>query len=113
MPVLRELLRIGAGTAIVVREGDVVGVRSAESIEELLERAGSLCGRRGWTLLLTSGSAAAVGPETIALLARRGGRCLALCGPGVGPAGADLGRAAEVADRSGVAIVAVDHDGPP
>ena len=39
---------------MAVREGDVIAVEAIEGTEALIERAGNLCKRKGWTLLKTA-----------------------------------------------------------
>ncbi len=100
---LRELVRVEAGSALVVRERDVVGVQAAESTEALIERASAMCRARGWTLLVAAEAVPAPGAATVAALRRAGGRCLAIDASALEPAAREALR--READRCGVALV--------
>lgn len=76
-PILEELARLGlGGAALAVRERDVIAARADEPLAAVIERAGSLCRRRGWTLLADG----AIDGSTVECLARARGGCLALRG---------------------------------
>lgn len=50
-PVLASVLRLDIGQAIAVRERDVIAVEAVEGTDRMIERAGRLCPKGGWTLL--------------------------------------------------------------
>lgn len=99
-PILEELARLGVGAALAVRERDVVAAQADEPLEAVIERAGSLCRRRRWTLLVAG---EAIDGAMVARLARARGRCVALRGTG----GGDHAALARAADAAGVAVVVV------
>ncbi len=115
-PILRQVAQMDVGQSIAMRAGDVVAVEAAEGTDRLIERAGSLCRKGGWTLLKTARDAhdmrsdvPSVGVATIENLARHGGACLAL--------GAErailLDKPAVIAaaDRLGIAVIGVPSEG--
>jgi DUF1009 family protein len=84
-PMLTQLLQLDIGQAIAVRQRDVIAVEAIEGTDRLIERAGELCRGNGWTLLKGArlghdrrADVPTVGPQTIELLARTGGKCMAL-----------------------------------
>ena len=110
-PLLTEIVKLAVGEAIAVRELDVIAVEAIEGTDALIERAGALCRRRGWTLLATAGTNVQRQPPTITTatidhLARGGAGCLAY---GAGrvtlddPAGV-----LQAADRARIAVVEVE-----
>jgi len=73
------------GQAIAVYERDVVAVEALEGTDAMIERAGRLCRRSGWTLIKVAQKhqdmrfdVPTVGPATIENLYRSGGRALVL-----------------------------------
>jgi DUF1009 family protein len=71
------------GQAIAVREKEVIAVEAIEGTAKMIERAGRLCRKGGWTLIKTSKpnqdmrfDVPCVGPDTITSLAENGGKCL-------------------------------------
>ncbi len=84
-PILMASVRLGVGQAIAVREKDVIAVEASEGTAAMIERAGSLCRRGGWTLLKGSGpdhdrraDVPTIGPDTIRALAEAGAACCAV-----------------------------------
>lgn len=84
-PLLRELLRLDIGQALAVREQDVIAVEGIEGTDRMMERAGSLCRKGGWTLCKGAraghdrrSDVPTVGIKTIENLHAAGGKCLAL-----------------------------------
>ena len=107
---LRQIVELGIGNGMVVRERDVVAVEAAEDTAALIKRAGEVCRKRGWVLLKTAGADGANGlptidVETIRTLAGAGGGCLALSAERVHLA--DKTAIIEAADRLKVALVGV------
>ncbi len=84
-PLLTELLRLDIGQAIAVKELDVIAVEGIEGTDRMMERAGALCRKGGWTLCKGAraghdrrSDVPSVGVTTIENLAAAGGKCLAL-----------------------------------
>jgi DUF1009 family protein len=84
-PLLQQVVELGIGSAMAVRERDVIAVEATEGTLPLIERAGALCRTRGWVLLKTtcpvpgnSTEASSIGVDLIEAFAAAGGGCLAL-----------------------------------
>jgi DUF1009 family protein len=84
-PLLTEILRLDIGQAIAVKELDVIAVEGIEGTDRMIERAGALCRKGGWTLCKGAraghdrrSDVPSVGVKTVENLAAAGGRCLAL-----------------------------------
>ncbi len=115
-PILRQILTLHVGQAIAVREQDVVAVEAVEGTDRMIERAGALCRRGGWTLLKGAGhdhdrraDVPTVGVETIRNLHAAGARCVALAAGDV--ILVDKPATLAEADRLGMAVVGVGRDG--
>jgi len=114
-PLLQQVVEMGIGSAMVVRERDVIAVEATESTASLIERAASLCRTKGWVLLKTSGPTRdpdrehpAIDVETVRAMARAGGGCLAL---GAGHVRLDdEARVLEAAAKAKVAVVGVGEN---
>ncbi len=109
-PLLEQIVDLGIGHAMVVRQRDVIAVEATEGLDSMIGRAASLCRRRGWVLLKTAppgadGEASAVTVETIARLAAAGAGCLALGAARVRFSDREAVLAA--ANRAGIAVVGV------
>ena len=116
-PILREILRLGVGQTIAVREQDVVAVEAVEGTDRMIERAGALCRRGGWTLLKGASDdhdrradVPTIGVETVRNLHAAGARCLGLAAGDV--ILVDKAATLAEADRLGLAIVGVERSGP-
>ena len=115
-PILRQVAQMDVGQSIAVRAGDVVAVEAAEGTDLLIERAGSLCRKGGWTLLKTARDAhdmrsdvPTVGVATIENLARNRAACLAV---GAGRTILlDKPAVIEAADRLGTGVIGVRSEG--
>ncbi len=115
-PILKELLRLDIGQAIAVREKDVVAVEAVEGTDRMIERAGVMCPRGGWTLLKgcradhdRRADVPTVGVETIRNVHAAGGTCVAL---GVGDVIlVDRRAVLSLADELGVSVVGVESEG--
>ena len=111
-PLLLQIVELGIGSTMVVRERDVIAVEATEGTASLIERAGALCRARGWVLLKTSGpgrnggsGASSIDVDTISALARAGAGCLAL---GAGRVRlTDGAQVLEAARRGKIAVVGV------
>jgi DUF1009 family protein len=84
-PLLQQVVELGIGSAMAVRERDVIAVEATEGTRGLIERAGELCRMKGWVLLKTAcpaGDDAEAVPtidvDLIDALEAAGGRCLAV-----------------------------------
>lgn len=84
-PMTLEVGRLDIGQAIAVREREIIAVEAIEGTAEMIERAGALCKKGGWTLLKAAKPAQdmrfdvpCVGPDTIESLKRCGAACLAV-----------------------------------
>jgi DUF1009 family protein len=114
-PILQQVAEMDVGQSIAVRAGDVVAVEAAEGTDALIDRAGSLCRKGGWTLLKTArdhhdrrSDVPSVGVATIENLARNRAACLAI---GAGRT-ILLDRPAVIAaaDRLGIALFGVPEE---
>lgn len=116
-PILKELLRLDIGQAIAVREKDVVAVEAVEGTDRMIERAGQMCRRGGWSLLKgcradhdRRADVPTVGVETIRYVHAAGGTCIAL---GVGDVIlADRPAVLALADELGLSVVGVGPGRP-
>ena len=111
-PLLEQIVELGVGQSIAVRERDVIAVEAVEGTDALIERAGQLCRAKGWTLLKTASAdhdmradVPTIGVETIEQLANAGAGCVAL---GAGRVILiDKPKVLEAADRAKIAVVGV------
>jgi DUF1009 family protein len=111
-PLLLQTVEMDIGQSIAVREGDVIAVEALEGTQGMIERAGNLCQRKGWTLLKTAkrdhdqrADVPTIGVATIDELAASGGGCLAL---GAGRVILiDRPAVLAAADTAGIAVVGV------
>ncbi|MFN7558255.1 MAG: LpxI family protein [bacterium] len=111
-PLLGDLLRLDIGQALAVRDRDVLAVEGIEGTDRMIERAGGLSRRSGWTLCQGARSGhdrrsdvPTIGIQTVENLAAAGGTCLALAAGSV--IMLDKVQTLEAADQLGVAIVGV------
>ncbi|MDY7110308.1 MAG: UDP-2,3-diacylglucosamine diphosphatase LpxI [Planctomycetota bacterium] len=111
-PLLEKIVALDVGQSIAVRDRDVIAVEAVEGTDGLIERAGTLCRARGWTLLKTSrpdhdmrADVPTIGVDTVQKVADSGGRCIAV---GAGRVILiDRPQVIEAADRAKVALVGV------
>lgn len=82
-PILRELLRLDIGQAVAVKDGDVIAVEAVEGTDRMIERAGQLCPKQGWTLIKAAraghdrrADVPTIGVRTIEHLYEHGGRAI-------------------------------------
>ena len=116
-PLLARIVELDVGQSMAVRERDVIAVEAIEGTAGMIQRAGELCPKKGWTLLKTCradhdrrADVPSIGVETIGQVADAGGRCIAL---GAGCVILiDKPEVIAAADRSGVAIVGVQGGEP-
>ena len=84
-PLLHAVTSAGIGQSMAIREGDVIAVEAVEGTDRMIDRAGSLCNAKGWTLLKSASEdhdlradVPTVGVETIDRLAKAGCGCVAI-----------------------------------
>ena len=84
-PLLTKTAALHIGQSIAVRDGDVIAVEAIEGTQALIDRAGSLCKKNGWTLLKTAAldhdmraDVPSIGAKTIEQVAEAGCRCIAV-----------------------------------
>ena len=84
-PLLRQLVELDVGQSMAVRDRDVIAVEAIEGTDAMIERAGTLCRAKGWTLLKTAKAAhdrradvPTIGVATLERVAAAGCRCIAL-----------------------------------
>jgi hypothetical protein len=111
-PLLIRAVELGIGQSIAVRERDVIAVEAIEGTDRMIDRAGELCRKKGWTLLKTASAGhdmradvPTIGVETIERIAARGGRCIAV---GAGRVILiDKPRVIDAANRAKIALVGI------
>jgi DUF1009 family protein len=112
LPIIARLGELDVGQSIAVRDREVIAVEAIEGTDRMIQRAGELCKRGGWTLVKIAKpdqdmrfDVPTVGPQTIENLRAHGGRCLAL------EAGrvimVERPKILEAAEKAGVAVVGV------
>ena len=81
----RTLSRLQIGQALAISDLNVVAVEALEGTDRMIERAGQLCRRGGWTLIKVSNThddmrfdVPTIGVQTIDKLAAAGAGCLVL-----------------------------------
>ena len=84
-PIAKEIGRLDIGQSIAVKELEVIAVEAIEGTDRMIERAGQLCPRGGWTMVKVAKpnqdmrfDVPTVGPETIINLARHGAKALVI-----------------------------------
>lgn len=111
---LTRTVEMDIGQSIAVREGDVIAVEALEGTSGMIQRAGALCRRSGWTLLKTSrkehdrrADVPTIGIQTIEELAAAGAGCVAI---GTGRVILiDRPAVLAAADKVGIAVVGVSE----
>ena len=109
--------RLDIGQAIAVLERDVIAVEALEGTNAMIERAGQLCRRGGWTLIKVSNSTGdmrldvpSIGTTTIEKLHANRAACMVLeTGKTIM---LEKPKVIELADRYGIAIVGHDPATP-
>lgn len=111
-PLLEQMVEVGVGQAMAVRDRDVIAVEAIEGTDRMIERAGQFCRAKGWTLLKTSSAGhdmradvPTIGVQTIENLQHAGGGCIAV---GAGRVIlVDKPAVLAAADKAGIAVVGV------
>ena len=109
----KQISAMDIGQSIAVYDKDVIAVEAIEGTNAMIERAGTLCRRGGWTLIKVANKhqdmradVPTVGLTTIEKLAAAGAGCVVL------EAGKTVMLEKEkvlaVADRLGIAVIGVD-----
>ena len=82
-PLVKEIGRLDIGQAIAVREREVIAVEGIEGTARMIERAGQLCKKGGWTLLKAPRAShdmrfdvPCIGVDTIESLKKNGAKCV-------------------------------------
>jgi UDP-2,3-diacylglucosamine hydrolase len=85
LPIVTRMGDLDIGQSIAVRDREIIAVEAIEGTDRMIERAGALCRRGGWTLVKVAKprqdmrfDVPTVGVATIENLRRHGGACLAL-----------------------------------
>lgn len=81
--IVKKMGELDIGQAIAVCDGDVIAVEAIEGTAKMIERAGQLCKKGGWTLLKAAKpqqdmrfDVPCIGTDTIQSLADHGAKCL-------------------------------------
>ncbi|MBC22688.1 MAG: hypothetical protein CMJ32_02070 [Phycisphaerae bacterium] len=112
-PILERIIQLQIGQAIALRERDTIAIEAVEGTDAMIERAGQLCRKKGWTLLKSTDAdhdrradVPTIGVQTIRNLHAAGGRCLAV---GTGRVILlEKPSVIETAESLGVSIVGID-----
>ncbi|MFM7052058.1 MAG: LpxI family protein [Planctomycetota bacterium] len=111
-PILTQVGALDIGQAMAVREKDVIAVEAVEGTDRMIDRAGELCRRKGWTLVKTArpghdmrADVPTIGVSTVERMHAAGGGCIAV---GAGRVIlVDRPAVLAAADRLGIAIIGV------
>lgn len=112
LPIIARLGELDIGQSIAIKDREVIAVEAIEGTDRMIERAGQLCRRGGWTLVKVAKpgqdmrfDVPTVGVATIENLRKNGGTCLAV------EAGkvimVDKPAVIAAAEKAGVAVVGV------
>ncbi len=112
LPIVRRMGELDIGQAVAVKSRDIVAVEAIEGTDAMIQRAGQLCRRGGWTLVKVSKpqqdmrfDVPTVGMQTIKNLKANGGGCLVV--EAEKTILLDKAEFLEAADRAGIAVVGV------
>jgi hypothetical protein len=111
-PIVKQMGRLDIGQSIAVKDVEVIAVEAIEGTDRMIERAGQLCPKGGWTLVKASKpdqdmrfDVPTIGPDTIANLHRKGASALVV------EAGktviVDREQTFRLANRHGITIIGV------
>ena len=82
-PLVKDIGRLDIGQAIAVREREIIAVEAIEGTARMIERAGQLCKKGGWTLLKAPRAShdmrfdvPCIGVDTIESLKKNGAKCV-------------------------------------
>lgn len=112
----KEMGRLDVGQSVAVKEQAVLAVEAIEGTDQAILRAGQLCPAGGFTVVKVAKphqdmrfDVPTIGTDTIETLHRAGGRVLAI--EAEKTIVLDQSKVIELADRHGIALVAVDPEG--
>jgi DUF1009 family protein len=81
--IVKQCGKLDIGQAIAVREREIIAVEAIEGTARMIERAGQLCKKGGWTLLKVSKpdqdlrfDVPCIGTDTIECLKKNGAKCV-------------------------------------
>ena len=113
-----KLSQLQIGQAIAIADQNVIAVEALEGTNRMIERAGELCKRGGWTLIKVSNTHAdmridvpSVGTQTIEKLKEAKAGCLVLT-PGT-TIMLEKQKVLDLADKLGIAVVGYDPTSQP
>ncbi len=114
-PLLTKTAALHIGQSIAVRDSDVIAVEAIEGTQALINRAGLLCKKNGWTLLKTAAldhdmraDVPSIGIKTIEQVSAAGCRCIAV---GTGKVILlDAPAVIEAANKAGIVLVGVQNE---
>ncbi len=112
LPIIARMGDLDVGQSIAVKDREIVAVEAIEGTDRMIDRAGELCRRGGWTLVKIAKpqqdmrfDVPVIGLGTIERMQRTGGRCIAV------EAGRtiilDKAQTIAAADKAGIAIIGV------
>jgi DUF1009 family protein len=109
-PMVKEVGRLDIGQALAVKEREIIAVEAIEGTAKMIERAGQLCKKGGWTLLKAAKpnqdmrfDVPCIGSDTIESLARNKACCVVVEKDKT--IIIDKPQTLELADRLGIAVV--------
>ncbi len=83
--IAKEMGRLDIGQSVAVKDTDVIAVEAIEGTDRMIERAGQLCKRGGWTMIKVAKpdqdmrfDVPTIGPDTIANLKKNGAKMLVI-----------------------------------
>ncbi len=81
--IVKKLGELDIGQAVAVKEKEIIAVEAIEGTAKMIDRAGSLCRKGGWTLIKAAKpdqdmrfDVPCVGPDTVKSLAEKKAKCL-------------------------------------
>jgi DUF1009 family protein len=111
---LTQSAQLHIGQCMAVREGDIIAIEAIEGTAALIERAGSLCKKSGWTLIKTAADdhdmradVPSIGTKTIEQVAKAGCTCIAVGSGRV--ILLDSPAVIDTANKAGVALVGISE----
>lgn len=110
--IAKQMGGLDIGQSITVRDGSVIAVEAVEGTDACIERTGKLCRRGGWTLIKVAKpeqdmrfDVPTIGPQTIEKVHQAGGQAIVIEADRTIVVDSD--KAVQLADRLGIAIVAL------
>ena len=113
LPIISRMGDLDIGQSIAVKDREVIAVEAIEGTDRMIERAGQLCSRGGWTLIKIAKpdqdmrfDVPTIGLNTIEKLKKHGAGCLAVQSQTT--IMVDKPQVLEAAEREGVAVVGIE-----